>query len=211
MTDPKRPLIRRTRAQERIDAVDTSPSAVAAALEKLRHDADAKAAQAQAEHDEALAKLATERDEYLAGLQRERAEFTNFRQRTAKEREQERGLAGIDLISKVLALADDFDRAIDTRPADLADNAWAEGIAAIDRKLRSLLESEGVTAVEASSGTAFDPREHEAIASIPGTGLPDGVIVEEVRRGYRLRDRLIRPALVAVAQGGDAPPAPRPN
>ncbi len=210
MTDPKRPMIRRTRAQERIDAVDTSPSAVAAALEKLRHDADAKAAQAQAEHDEALAKLATERDEYLAALQRERAEFTNFRQRTAKEREQERGLAGIDLISKVLALADDFDRAIDTRPADLADNAWAEGIAAIDRKLRSLLESEGVTAVESSSGTAFDPREHEAIASIPGTGLPDGVIVEEVRRGYRLRDRLIRPALVAVAQDGDAPP-PRPN
>lgn len=211
MTDPKRPMIRRTRAQERIDAVDTSPSAVAAALEKLRHDADEKAAQAQAEHDEALAKLATERDEYLAALQRERAEFTNFRQRTAKEREQERGLAGIDLISKVLALADDFDRAIDTRPADLADNAWAEGVAAIDRKLRSLLESEGVTAVDASSGTAFDPRQHEAIAGIPDTGLPDGVIVEEVRRGYRLRDRLIRPALVAVAQGGDAVPAPRPN
>ena len=211
MTDPKRPMIRRTRAQERIDAVDTSPSAGAAALEKLRHDADEKAAQAQAEHDEALAKLATERDEYLAALQRERAEFTNFRQRTAKEREQERGLAGIDLISKVLALADDFDRAIDTRPADLSDNAWAEGIAAIDRKLRSLLESEGVTAVDASSGTAFDPRQHEAIAGIPDTGLPDGVIVEEVRRGYRLRDRLIRPALVAVAQGGDAVPAPRPN
>ena len=214
MTDSKRPMIRRTRAQERIDAVDTSPSAVAAALERLRHDADAKAAQAQAEHDEAMAKLATERDEYLAALQRERAEFTNFRQRTAKEREQERGLAGIDLISKVLALADDFDRAIDTRPDELAGNAWAEGIAAIDRKLRSLLESEGVTAVESSSGTAFDPREHEAIASIPGTGLPDGVIVEEVRRGYRLRDRLIRPALVAVAQGGDTPPAPpasRPN
>ena len=211
MTDPKRPLIRRTRAQERIDAVDTSPAAVSAALDKLRHDADAKAAQTQAEHDEAMAKLAAERDEYLAALQRERAEFTNFRQRTAKEREQERGLAAIDLISKVLALADDFDRAIDTRPAELADNAWAEGIAAIDRKLRSLLESEGVTAVESSSGTAFDPREHEAIASIPDTGLPDGVIVEEVRRGYRLRDRLIRPALVAVAQSGDAPPASRPN
>lgn len=211
MTEPKRPMIRRTRAQERIDAVDTSPSAVAAALEKLRSDADAKAAQAQAEHDEAIAKLATERDEYLAALQRERAEFTNFRQRTAKEREQERGLAGIDLISKVLALADDFDRAIDSRPAELADNSWAEGIAAIDRKLRSLLESEGVTAVESSSGTAFDPREHEAIASVPGTGLPDGVIVEEIRRGYRLRDRLIRPALVAVAQGGDATPASRPN
>jgi molecular chaperone GrpE len=221
MTDPRRPAIRRHRAQERIDAIDTSPAAVAAALEKLRADADAKAAKAQvehrdalakaqAEHDEALAKVEAERDEYLAALQRERAEFTNFRQRTARERDQERGLAAVDLISKVLALADDFDRAIDSRPADLVDSSWADGIANIDRKLRALLESEGVSSVDAAPGTEFDPRQHEAIASVPGTGQPDGTIVEEVRRGYRLRDRVIRPALVAVAQDGDAPTA-RPN
>jgi molecular chaperone GrpE len=211
MTEPKRPSIRRTRAQERIDAVDTSPRAVAAALERLRQDADARAAQAKAEHDEELAKVAAERDEYLAALQRERAEFTNFRQRTAKERELERGLAGEDLIVKVLALADDFDRAIDSRPDALADSSWADGIAAIDRKLRALLESEGVTAVEVSEGTPFDPRQHEAIVSVPGTGLPDGAIVEEVRRGYRLRDRVIRPALVAVARGDDDAQGARPN
>jgi molecular chaperone GrpE len=93
------------------------------------------------------------------------------------------------------------------------------GIAAIDRKLRLLLESEGVTAVEAVPGTPFDPREHEAIVSIPGTGHAEGEIVEEVRRGYRLRDRLIRPALVAVAaapddaanSAPDAPPGPGPG
>ncbi len=211
MTDPRRPAIRRHRAQERIDAIDTSPAAVAAALEKLRSDADAKVAKAQAEHDEALAKLASERDEYLAALQRERAEFTNFRQRTAKERDLERGLAGLDLITKVLALADDFDRAIDSRPEALADSPWADGIANIDRKLRGLLESEGVTAVVAAPGTPFDPREHEAIASVPGTGLPDGSIAEEVRRGYRLRDRVIRPALVAVAQSADDASTARPD
>jgi molecular chaperone GrpE len=211
MTDPRRPSIRRHRADERIDALDTSPAAVAAAFEKLRQDVDAKVAQAQAEHDEALAKVEAERDEFLAALQRERAEFTNFRQRTAKEREQERGLAGVDLITKVLALADDFDRAIDSRPDALVDSSWADGVANIDRKLRGLLDTEGVTAVDAKPGSAFDPREHEAIASVPGTGLPDGSIVEEVRRGYRLRDRLIRPALVAVAQGGDDAPASRPN
>ena len=211
MTESRRPAIRRPRAQERIDALDTSPAAVAAALEKLRAEGDAKVAQAKAEHDEALARLAAERDEYLAALQRERAEFTNFRQRTSKEREQERGLAGVDLITKVLALADDFDRAIDSRPDALADSPWAEGVANIDRKLRGLLESEGVRPVDAAPGTAFDPREHEAIASVPGTGLPDGAIVEELRRGYRLRDRVIRPALVAVAQGGGDAPAARPN
>ena len=211
MTDPRKPSLRRHRADERIDTLDTSPAGVAAAFEKLRQDVDAKVAQAQAEHDEALAKVEAERDEFLAALQRERAEFTNFRQRTAKEREQERGLAGVDLITTVLALADDFDRAIDSRPDALVDSSWADGIANIDRKLRGLLDTEGVTAVDAKPGSAFDPREHEAIASVPGTGLPDGTIVEEVRRGYRLRDRLIRPALVAVAQGGDDAPASRPN
>ena len=218
MNEPRKPVLRRIRSQERIEALDTSPAGIAAAFEQLRSDGEAKVARAEAQAAEALAtleaernKAETERDEFLAALQRERAELTNFRQRTAKEREMERGLAGVDLITKVLALADDFDRAIDSRPDALADSPWAEGIANIDRKLRGLLESEGVTAVEAKRGSDFDPREHEAIASVPGTGLPDGVIVEEVRRGYRLRDRLIRPALVAVAQGGGDTPASRPN
>jgi molecular chaperone GrpE len=109
------------------------------------------------------------------------------------------GLAGEDLIRKVLNLADDFDRAIETRPAAIADDPWFEGIAAIDRKLRALLESEGVSTIDASPGRPFDPREHEAITNVPGTGHKDGEIVEEIRRGYRLRDRVIRPALVAVA------------
>jgi molecular chaperone GrpE len=68
-----------------------------------------------------------------------------------------------------------------------------------------------VTPVECRAGSPFDPREHEAIAGVPGTGLPDGTIVEEVRRGYRLRDRLIRPALVVVAQSADGAPVARPN
>ncbi len=187
---------RKTRAQERIDEINISPAALTAQLEAV-----------SAERDEAAAKA----DEYLASLQRERAEFTNFRRRTADERQQERGLAGVDLIAKVLALADDFDRALESRPADFADNAWVEGIAAIDRKLRLLLESEGVGAVEAVPGTPFDPRQHEAVVSVPGTGRAEGEIVEEVRRGYRLRDRLIRPALVAVAAAPEPDDGPGPG
>ena len=183
-------MARKTRAQERIDEIDVSPAALTAQIEQL-----------QAERDEAVTKA----DEYVLALQRERAEFTNFRRRTTEERERELGLAGEDLIRKVLGVADDFDRAIESRPADLEDDPWADGIAVIDRKLRQLLDSEGVAQVEASPGTAFDPREHEAIVSVPGTGRPEGEIVEEVRRGYRLRDRVIRPALVAVATAEDAP------
>ena len=134
---------RKTRAEERIEELDVTPTALIAELDEVK-----------AERDEAVPKT----DEYLSALQRERAEFTNFKRRTAEERERELGLAGEDLIRKVLQLADDFDRAIDNRPEALADDAWAEGIAAIDRKLRVLLESEGVQQLEATPGTPFDPR-----------------------------------------------------
>ncbi len=175
---------RRTRAQERTDDIDISPTALIGQIEALT-----------TERDEAT-RVA---EEYLAALQRERAEFQNFKRRTTEERMRDLGLAGEDLIRKVLSVADDFDRAIEARPPSIAEDAWFEGIAAIDRKLRALLESEGVTTIDASPGRPFDPREHEAIANVPGTDRPDGEIVDEVRRGYRLRDRVIRPALVAVA------------
>ena len=149
-----------------------------------------------------LAEITRERDEYLAALQRERAEFMNFKRRTSEEREAMLGLAAEALIRKVLALADDFDLAVEHRPETGVDEAWVEGIAAIDRKLRALLESEGVSAIDAAPGTRFDPREHEAVANVSGTGRPGGEIVDELRRGYRLRDRVIRPALVAVAEDG---------
>jgi len=182
----------RTRAQERADDIDVSPSALVAQIETLTRERDAALGTAE---------------EYLAALQRERAEFQNFKRRTTEERMRDLGLAGEDLIRKVLGLADDFDRAIEARPDSIAEEAWFEGIEAIDRKLRLLLESEGVSAIDAEPGKPFDPREHEAIANVPGSGQPDGAIVEEIRRGYRLRDRVIRPALVAVATTSAETPA----
>jgi molecular chaperone GrpE len=154
-----------------------------------------------------LAEARRQSDEYLAGLQRERAEFINYKRRTTEEREAALGLASESLLRKVLALADDFDRAIEARPEALVDDAWVDGIAAIDRKLRMLLESEGVSPIVASPGTAFDPREHEAVVNLSGTGRPDGEIVEEIIRGYRLRDRVLRPSVVAVAGSPDEPQA----
>ncbi len=177
-------MTNRTRAEERIDEIDISPTTLLAQIEQLKSELDGASRQS---------------DEYLALLQRERAEFSNFRRRTAEERERALGLAGEDLIRKVLAIADDFDRAIETRPAAIADDPWVEGVAAIDRKLRVMLESEGVSQVDAAPGRPFDPREHEAIVNVPGTGRAEGEIVEVVRRGYKLRDRVLRPALVAVA------------
>src|SRR5690349_14578125 len=112
----RRPMTRKTRAEERIEELDTLPTALLEQIETLK-----------TERDEAVAKV----DEYLLALQRERAEFTNFKRRTSEERQRELGLAGVDLITKVLNLADDFDRAIEMRPPELADSGWYEGIAAI--------------------------------------------------------------------------------
>jgi molecular chaperone GrpE len=207
-----------------VSPADVSPRKLLAEIQRLVAERD----KARHELEQAQKGVATtleqrddlqrERDEYLAALQRERAEFTNFRRRTAEEREQMLGLAGEDLIRKVLAIADDFDLAIDNRPAELADNSWVEGVTAIDRKLRALLESEGVTPVSAEPGSSFDPREHEAIVNVPGTGRAEGEIVDVVRRGYKLRDKVLRPALVAVAAapdpesvGGPTSASDRPN
>ena len=226
---------RTTRAQQRAAAIDVSPAKLAADIERLTRERDLARRQTELAREElaklraggptiarvagdgrasanaAAAKgsnideLTRERDEYLAALQRERAEFLNFKRRTSEEREAMLGLAAEGLIRKVLALADDFDLAVEHRPGSGVDEAWVEGIAAIDRKLRLLLESEGVSSIDASPGTQFDPREHEAVANVPGTGRPGGEIVDELRRGYRLRDRVIRPALVAVAEDAEAP------
>jgi molecular chaperone GrpE len=181
----------RTRADERADEIDISPAKLLADIDQLKGQADASRVQAE---------------EYLNALQRERAEFLNFKRRTSEDRQRDLGLASEDLIRKVLAVADDFDRAIEARPDSVAADPWFEGVSAIDRKLRQLLESEGVTEIDAAPGTPFDPREHEAIATVPGTDRPEGEIVEQARRGYRLRDRVLRPALVVVAAGsGPAP------
>jgi len=188
----------RTRAEERADDIDIRPTKLLADIEALRGDLAAATAQAE---------------EYLTALQRERAEFLNYKRRTAEERERDLGLAAEGLIRKVLLLADDFDLAIEARPDSIATDPWFDGVAAIDRKLRNLLESEGVSPIDATPGTPFDPREHDAIGTVPGTGRPEGEIVEQVRRGYRLRDRVLRPALVAVAAAPEATPATndRPN
>ncbi len=175
---------RKTRAQERAEAIDLSPTTLLAEIERITGEREA---------------ALREKEEFLLALQRERAEFTNYKRRTAEERQAMIGLAGEALINKVLTVADDFDRAIEAQPAHITGDPWTEGITAIDRKLRGILESEGVSPIEAEPGTPFDPREHEAVVGVPDTEYPDGAIVMEVRRGYRLRDRVLRPALVAVA------------
>ena len=109
------------------------------------------------------------------------------------------GLANEVLLAKLLTIVDDFDRAIANMPPELRDVSWVGGITAIDRKLDQLLDSEGLTPIEAL-GKQFDPHEHEAIAQEERPGVPEGTVIAEVQKGYRIRDRVLRPAMVAVAR-----------
>jgi molecular chaperone GrpE len=176
----------RTRAEERAAEIDISPTKLLADIERLTK-----------ERAEALA-LA---EEYLAGLQRERAEFLNFKRRTEQEGAAAASRAADSLRLKVVDALDDFDRAIEARPPELADDPWAEGIAAIDRKLRGLLEREDVRPMASTVGQMFDPRLHQALSHVAGTGRPADEIVNEFQRGYWVADRVLRPALVAVSDG----------
>jgi molecular chaperone GrpE len=130
--------------------------------------------------------------------QRTAADFANFRRRTEQDREQTLGLANEALLAKLLAIVDDFDRAIANMPRELSQLGWAEGITAIDRKLRLLLESEGLTPIDAE-GQVFDPHQHEAVVREQTTAVPEGTVTAELQKGYRIRDRVLRPAMVAVA------------
>lgn len=166
-----------------------------ASREREREAPEVPATPGQSEELEALR---LERDEQIAAHQRTAADFANFRRRTSEEREREAGLAAEGLLMKLLAVADDLDRAMANLPAELSEEPWAEGIGAIHRKLLALLESEEVRPFVAV-GATFDPREHEAVARRTESGRPAGEVLEEHRKGWRIRDRVLRPAVVSVA------------
>lgn len=173
----------RTRAEERADAIPT-PSRIEL-LERLEA--------ATRELEEAKARA----DEATYNWQRSAADFANFKRRTDEERAVVTQMGTAIVISKLLSVLDDFDRALASVPADMHEG-WVEGIRLVERKLRGVLESEGVTPIEAV-GTAFDPNLHEAVVHEPTADHPDNTVIEELQRGYLLHDRVLRPSLVKVA------------
>lgn len=172
-----------------------SPGEAAPAAETAAPDADAL----QKELEQARSKAA----EYLDGLQRERASFANFKRRVEREQAEMYQSAAGRVVGRYLDVLDDFDRAIKGRPAD-SDGAealakWTDGIGLIHRKFQAVLDAEGVTRIEAE-GQPFDPAVHEAVVHAESAEHPSGHVVEVLRQGYRLGDRVIRPALVKVAK-----------
>jgi len=148
--------------------------------------------------DDELAAARRERDDYYDRLLRKTAEFENYRKRVDRERREAAQYAAGDLLEALLPIVDDFERALRAE-AGPDNEAYRLGIELIYKQLQELLTRRGVTPIEAV-GHAFDPHLHQAITYESRPGHEDGEVVEEVRRGYRLGDRLLRPAMVKVAK-----------
>ena len=136
--------------------------------------------------------------ELTRDLQRLAADFSNYRKRNDAERADFARYAKADLIKKLLEVLDGYDRALETMPADAEGQPWLEGLRLVERKLRQLLDGEGLQPFD-SVGTPFDPYQHEAVAHLE-SDAPEGTVISEYQKGYRLHDRVIRPALVTVAK-----------
>jgi molecular chaperone GrpE len=142
--------------------------------------------------------LKRERDDYQDRLLRKAAEFDNYRRRVEKERREQADQAVVDLLGELLTVADDFERALAAdAPAGAAN--YRKGVELIHSKLVDLLSKQGIKPITAL-GADFDPNLHQAVSYEAAPDRRDGEVLEELRKGYMIRDRLLRPAMVKVAK-----------
>ncbi len=146
---------------------------------------------------QALAEEKAKAEANLAGWQRAQADYINYKRRSEQEREEISQFANSILILNLLPILDDWERALASIPEDQAGLSWVEGVRLIERKLRGILEAQGLSPIEAV-GQPFDPNLHEA--AMQGKG-EEGIVVSELQKGYKFRDRVIRPARVVVGNG----------
>lgn len=145
-----------------------------------------------------IAELRQERDNLHDQLLRKAADFDNYRKRIDRERRELTELAAQDLLLELLPVLDDFERALATDVPKGAER-YREGVELIYRQLQDLLKKRGVTPLDAV-GADFDPHVHQAVVQEASTTHRDGEVIAELRRGYRLGDRLLRAAMVKVAK-----------
>jgi molecular chaperone GrpE len=171
--------------------------------EAPRVEAEVEAAPEESEELDQLAALTHERDDYLDRLQRLKAEFDNYRKRAARDQELLVARAHERLVKELLPVLDDLERALEAA-ARHEEAKLEEGVALVHRELRDALTHEGLQEIETDG--RFDPHVHEALLSQP-SDAEEGSVIEVVQKGYRLGDRVLRPARVVVAGPAEVGPS----
>ena len=146
---------------------------------------------------QALAEEKEKAEGYLANWQRAQADFINYKRRSEQEKEEISKFANSLLMLNLLPVLDDLERAFASIPPHLANLTWVDGIRLIERKLQASLEAQGLSLIKAI-GEPFDPQLHEAAMHSKGK---EGIVIEELQKGYKLHDRVIRPTMVVVGNG----------
>jgi molecular chaperone GrpE len=173
------------------EASDTQDSTPTSTVEQSDNTNDTDAV------DE-LEAMALQRDEFKAALQRERADFVNFKKRTEREKsEMKQSITG-DTVKRFLPILDDFERALNSVPNDTEENGWVTGFTMIHKKFKDVLAQMGVEVVD-PLGEPFDPEQHEAIGSEPSDEYESDTVTDVLQKGYMLDGRIIRVAMVKVA------------
>jgi molecular chaperone GrpE len=171
---------------------------LAAELEREREKAANLAAELEREREKAT--------DYMNRWQRAQADLANYKRRVEQEREQDRKYGAYPLLLELLKMQDNFQRAFTTLPVELREFSWVQGVALNFAHLDGLLRLHGVTPIETKPGQPFDPAVHQAVTHEETDAYPDGAITAEYQQGYRLHDRVLRPALVRVAKAKSAEP-----
>ena len=185
--DEERPQINDRRASSRPEAEDGQE-------ETMTTNQESEARSLDAQLEEAREKAQS----YLANWQRAAADFQNYKRRVEQEREEMARLGNASLIINLLPLVDDLERALANVDARMAGLTWLDGIRLIHRKFQALLEMNGVTEIPADHET-FDPNVHEAVMFGEGE---EGKVISVVQKGYKLGNRVLRPAMVVVGKSG---------
>jgi molecular chaperone GrpE len=181
------------------DQPDTSPPP--ADSDNGRPDAgkgpDVATAQSNGNGGASLSELQKQRDEYFDQLQRSRAEFVNYQKRAREQADRERLYAAAPLASDLVAVLDNFDRAMEAA-RQVGAPSIIDGLEMVHKQLLAALAKNGIEPI-AALGQPFDPNLHEALLQQPDADHPEGTVVAELGKGYRLRDRVLRPSRVAVS------------
>ena len=155
---------------------------------------------AQSEEEDPMAGLQGDLDRFRDLALRSQADFENYKKRSAREKEEAIKYANSSLLERLVGIIDNFELGLAAAKDQGADSPIYSGMVLVQKQLSDLLAESGLQPIEAE-GKTFDPNVHEAIAHEPSDQFPEGIVVRQTRRGYRLKDRLLRPAKVVVSSG----------
>ncbi|PAF21895.1 nucleotide exchange factor GrpE [Terribacillus saccharophilus] len=186
MANEEKEKVNETEEQEAVEAevIDAAP---------------AEESETNNEGSERLAQLEQEKNEMYDRLLRLQAEYDNFRKRTQKEKEAASKYRSQDLAEALLPVVDNLDRALQTVQDEEANKGFVDGIRMVHRQLLDAFDNQGIETIE-TVGQTFDPHLHQAVMQVENDEYEPNTVVQELQKGYKLKDRVIRPAMVQVNQ-----------